>query len=279
MGIRWWLWAGAILAAFWGSQAAVPAWAELEAHFIDVGQGGSVLLRRGSEAVLYDCGEKRAGPAVVEYLKDLEITRLTLLVSSHAHDDHMGGCPAILGAVKVGQVVHNQSKATTQPWRAFLRAAAKHSGVRELRPEPLTRWLTLVLPWEARGKRFSGEADNSLVLVATDGRVRVVLTGDCEAACERQLVRANVGAAGPLTVTVLLVGHHGSDASSTTAFLDHVKPKIAVIQAGAGNQYGHPERSVLRRLKKAGATVYRTDRHGSIVVTSDGRSVEVEPSR
>jgi competence protein ComEC len=113
----------------------------------------------------------------------------------------------------------------------------------------------------------------SVVAVAQFGAVRFLLVGDAERGEEEWLL---AHARDALRADVLKVGHHGSSTSSTAPFLSAVRPRLALVSVGAGNSYGHPSPGVLRALSGAGAAVLRTDRSGSIVVRTDGNSVEVE---
>ena len=81
---------------------------------------------------------------------------------------------------------------------------------------------------------------------------------------------------GKLDCDLLKVGHHGSDSSSTEAFLKAVSPEMAVISCGEGNDYGHPKQVILSRLEKHGVTYWRTDLSGSVVIVSDGESLTKE---
>jgi competence protein ComEC len=113
----------------------------------------------------------------------------------------------------------------------------------------------------------------SVVLRASYGAVRFLLVGDAERGEERWLLaRDSLG----LRAEVLKVGHHGSSTSSTEPFLRAVQPSVALVSVGAGNTYGHPSPRVMGALAERGAIVLRTDRHGSIVVRTDGRSIEIE---
>lgn len=119
---------------------------------------------------------------------------------------------------------------------------------------------------------FKTDNDNSIVLLVTYGNTTILLMGDCERACENKLLEQHY----PRDVDILIVGHHGSRSSSSQDFLNIIRPKIALISAGAGNQYGHPHQEVLDRLNKIGAKIYRTDIDGSITVTTDGNNIEVQ---
>jgi competence protein ComEC len=118
----------------------------------------------------------------------------------------------------------------------------------------------------------------SVVVSARYGRVRFLLVGDAEMPEERWLVAraaADPDVAAALRADVLKVAHHGSRTSTSDAFVDRVRPRLAVISVGAGNGYGHPSPDVLDRLRRSGAEVLRTDAEGAIVARTDGTRVLV----
>jgi competence protein ComEC len=121
------------------------------------------------------------------------------------------------------------------------------------------------------GELFSETNDNSVAILLSYGTARVLLAGDAEAREEEYM------AGGPYTgpLTVLKVAHHGSSTSSTPLFLSRFPPKIAVIQVGADNPYGHPTPEVLERLQRTGARVFRNDEHGDVIVTIKDQRVDV----
>jgi beta-lactamase superfamily II metal-dependent hydrolase len=125
------------------------------------------------------------------------------------------------------------------------------------------------------GELFSETNDNSVAILLTYGTARILLAGDAEAREEEYM------AGGPYTgpLTLLKVTHHGSNTSSTPLFLSRFPPKIAVIQVGADNPYGHPTPETLDRLQRAGARVFRNDEHGDVIVTIKDENVEVAVTR
>lgn len=250
------------------------ATAEMTVHFIDVGQGGGVLIEKGGKHILYDCGDTFAGPIVRDYLSALDIDSIDVMIISHAHKDHMGGCIEILEHMPVKIVYHNGSKTRTGVWKKFQKAAKKAQTIQVIEQDGDLDGFTILVGYDSRAKRFSKEADNSLLVRLTDGNVRVLLTGDCEATCEKE-----VSGTSDVRSEILNVGHHGSNAASSPAFLSKVKPKIAIAQAGLHNQYGHPTTAVRNRLKQAGIQLYRTDFAGSVVLHSDGETYEVETEK
>jgi len=131
--------------------------------------------------------------------------------------------------------------------------------------------LTALARPEAPGDRRRGRNDDALVLRVDYGLVSFLLASDITAVTEAELVAARA----PLAATVLKVAHHGSRGSSTAEFLRAVQPLAAVISVGVRNPYGHPSPDALRRLTDVGATVYRTDRDGAVVLETDGRQLTV----
>jgi competence protein ComEC len=167
---------------------------------------------------------------------------------------------------------------TTPPYRAALARAARdripwqrvHPGD-SIRVDEVT--LVALAPDSAWAVGLEDANLASTVLLARIGRIRVLFTGDAEAAEEDWLLANDAGA---LTADVLKVAHHGSATSTSPRFLGAVRPRVALVSVGAHNAYGHPSPAVMRALRDSGAQVLRTDRMGTIVVRTDGRRLEVE---
>ena len=115
----------------------------------------------------------------------------------------------------------------------------------------------------------------SIVARVRFGRVSILLTGDIEAETETHLLRSGM----EIQSTVLKVAHHGSRSSTTPAFLDAVRPAVALVSVGASNLFGHPHPRTLRALEERGIRVYRTDQDGAVILRTDGRTLRVETMR
>jgi competence protein ComEC len=130
----------------------------------------------------------------------------------------------------------------------------------------------VLAPDAAWRERQDNPNEASLVLLVTYGNVRILLTGDAEAGEEDWLVRRYGDA---LRADVLKVGHHGSATSTTPAFLAAVSPRVALVSVGVANDYGHPSAAVMQALEESGAQVLRTDYEGTIMLATDGRSIDI----
>jgi len=250
----------------------------LAAHFLDVGQGDACLVVCPDETVLLiDAGPSSAANVVVGYLRDLDIERIDHLVFTHPHADHIGSGAAVLEAFDVSNVYMPRTGHTSQTYENLL-LAIKDEGLTVTEAKAgkvLFEKQNLKAEFIGPVKAYDDLNDWSAVIALTYGDRVFVFTGDAEAAAEADMLAAQLVPDGDC----LKVGHHGSSTSSTKAFLQAISPEVAVICVGADNRYGHPTAETLARLEAVGAEVYRTDQHGTVVVSTDGTSLEVETVR
>lgn len=242
--------------------------ATLEVHFIDVGQGDSILVKLSSgENILIDGGDRSAGPIVTEYLRSQDVTEIDLMVSSHPHQDHIGGLISVLNEFPVKRVLDPAAPHTTQTFEEYLTLILE----KEI-PFTVARAGQTFDYSGVTFKVLSPADDNwenlnnaSVVLKATIGEISFLFTGDAEREAEDRMLDP--------AADILKIGHHGSNSSTQHSFLSRVNPKVAIIMCGLNNQYGHPHQEVLDRLD--GIEVYRTDLHGTIIVVTDGQTYNV----
>jgi competence protein ComEC len=251
-----------------------PSWPPAHWAMIDcdVGQGDGEALAtaQAGRVVLVDTGPDEESMA--ECLSRLGVDRIPLVVLSHLHADHVGGLASVLRDWPVGAVAVGPSRVPDWAWHQVLRetTAAKVPLVEFTVGQRLS-WPGLTLDvigppsgesWPA-GDDPSGTVVNnsSLVLRATTGVGRILLTGDVELAAQADLLESKVD----LNAAVLKIPHHGSRYSAP-AFLDAVHAKVAVASVGAGNPYGHPSPLTLNRLAADGALVLRTDHDGDVAI-------------
>ena len=254
-----------------------PPAGALAVSFIDVGQGDATLVQSGGENYLIDAGRPEAGPEVVDFLRSRGVDELDGLVATHPDADHIGGLPDVLDAFSVSTVyLSGEDDKATTTFNTFLRAVQDEgSQVVAARAGLELEWggtdvTVLSPPPDSEGGLFGESNEDSVSMVLAFGEARVLLTGDAENRGEEYMSTGRF--AGP--VTVLKVGHHGSNTSTTPLFLSRFRPEVAVIAVGE-NSYGHPTPQTLRRLKTVGAEVFRTDEDGDVIVTINDGQVDV----
>jgi len=265
--------------------AALPARGAqkpLEVHFLDVGQGDSMLIRSPSgKNVLLDAGNTEAAPEIDRYLARTGVGTLDLAILSHPHLDHVGGMLDVLKKHRPavfldGAYPHAlDNYADLLQWLEDEKIPVKLA--RTGRTITLEEGVTLevLAPDDHFFEGTRSDANsNSVVLRLSYGTTSFLLTGDSEDETEQRLMEHDA-AANPsrLAATVLKVAHHGGRYSTSDAWLDRVSPRFAVISCGLINPYGHPTRSTLGRLENHHAQVYRTDRDGDVVASSDGGKI------
>lgn len=265
--------------------AAMPAAVDgaLSVHYIDVGQADCALIRTPTQTVLIDAGVSKNSDKLVDYLKAQGIRRIDLLIATHPHADHIGGMAAVVDAFEIGKVIFSEvPKAlipTTKTYEKLLDTiAAKGLKLTKARPEMVydiggNASLTILGPLEAHDNDLN---EASVVCRLVYGETSFLFTGDASKQSENDLLK-KYGA--QLSSNVLKLGHHGSDTSSQEKWLNLVDPQLAVACVGAENTYGHPSPKILQRLHDRDITLFRTDLSGTIVLTSDGKSIGVSTEK
>jgi len=251
----------------------------LKVHFIDVGQGDSILIEcpNGSD-ILVDAGVPAEGPTVVNYLKSQDISTLYAIVETHPHEDHIGGLSNVINTFTVKNVYATKATSTTKTYTNLQNLIKdKNLPVTNIAygvtiPADTSVSMTFLSPTRAS---YSNLNDWSGVLKVQYKDVSFLLMGDASTNVEEDLLNK---CKDKLPSTVLKVGHHGSSTSTSSNFLDIVKPQYAVIEVGKDNSYGHPSVATLVRLSDAGAKVYRTDIDGTVVFTTDGKTLSINKS-
>ncbi len=278
----------------------MPDIAGLEVHFIDVGQGDGALLLSGRHAAMIDVGSSSAGKTdVVKYLEERNIDKLDYLIFSHGHEDHTGASYEIFwksdieveqavcdfGNKEEGNVVMAESSLLekgipvlpAKTGDSFQMGDVTFQVLMGREPELEEKDSVETDSQEsqestkASGEELSSVNNQSLAILVSYGDTSFLFYGDGETAYEKLLATHCQGIA---PVTVLKAAHHGGNTSTQDEILDVLKPKHVVVSSEAPSRYGFPSPKVLERLEQRDIPVYCTYQLGTIVVKSDGTSVE-----
>lgn len=245
---------------------------ELIVHFIDVGQGDSILLESQNEFMLIDAGEAEYGSTVCRYLENNDVKTLSYVVATHPHSDHCGGLTEVINSFECENFITVETDQQTKTWLNVL-YAVKNNNVNYIDAKVGTTYTLGNSSFQIMGPHSNYYEDYnnySVVIKATCGKNTFLFTGDAEILSENEMLDYILD----LSSDVLKVGHHGSSTSSSYNFLSAVSPQYAVISCAEHNDYGHPHNEVVSRLNNMGISTYRTDKHGTVVATSDGNNIE-----
>lgn len=247
----------------------------MEIHFIDAGQADATLFLFEKEgepfSILYDAGDWTRTD-VVEYLHDQELNGIDIMIASHPHADHIGQMAIIIDEFDVSEVWMSGEEHSSATYEHVIDAVLSSDAIYE---EPRTgdeyrigdAELIILNP-----ERLTGDLhDSSLSIKLTYGEHRFLLTGDAEHSAEERMINTGIN----LDADVLHLGHHGSRTSTGEAFLDAVAPSYAIISAGMDNSYGHPHEEVTDRVLSREIEIYATYEHGTIIMETDGASLNV----
>lgn len=269
----------------------------LKITMLDIGQGDAILLQDGKQTIMVDVGDSRtrkdessgevdhAGKeSLFKSLDKAGVQRINTVIVTHHHSDHMGNIMTVRGKYSVKNIydsgyVNNSFKTSVQLHEDL--AAGKYNN-RVLKAGDTVKfdknfYLEVLSPGDFLDKKLYKNINNtSLVMMLHYGDFKMLLTGDAEAGVEDALQQKY---GDKLKADVLKVGHHGSSTSSYWEFINKVKPKYALISCGPFGIYHHPNEKTVGRLKKVGAKVLTTYEHGSLTVTTDGKSFDVKTER
>ncbi len=245
-------------------------------HFIDVGQGDSILIQSENTNILIDAGTYESGHIVYNYLKSLNIKFLDYFIGTHPHEDHLGGASSVLNSIDVGTVFVNNDTSTGYFYERFIDTLI-NKNINTETPDMDCIYETgpFRLRFLSPTKNYGNANDNSLVVMLQFGDIKALFTGDSERAVEATLLKSGYN----LKADILKVGHHGSRYASSQEFLNAVRPSVSVIQCGEGNSYGHPHDETIKRIKSIKSEILRTDKDKTIILTTDGKSIQTKSGK
>lgn len=264
----------------------------LRISVLDVGQADAILLQDDKRNIMVDVGndvkdkvgDSGGRQALIKALDKAGVNRIKTVFVTHHHRDHMGNIMYVRGKYGVSNIydsgyVNNGYKASVA-LNSDLRAG-RYNGQALKAGDKITidknYYIEVLAPGDFLSKKDLKNMNNtSLVLMLHYGSFKMLLTGDAEAPVEDAL-QQKYGTA--LQADVLKVGHHGSKTSSYWPFISKVKPKYALISCGDFSIYKHPNKNVVGSLTHLGAKVLTTHDHGTLTVTTDGKSFDVLTER
>lgn len=261
----------------WTQATKNPVPDRLVVTFLDVGQGDSILIQTPEGAtVLVDGGESSS--ILKTELLQRGVRKIDMLVLTHPHADHVGGLVWVVKNLKVEQVLDSGQPHTLYHYKDFLKTIDKRKIAYKLARQGQNFLVGEYLEVEVlhpQENLISGTRsdlnNNSVVLKLTYGEFDLLLPGDIEEEPESLICESGLD----IHVDVLKVSHHGSAHSLGNEFFKKVSPEVAIISVGGANPFGHPAKSTINKLKKSQVRIYRTDKDGTITITSDGKSFEV----
>ncbi|GAA0764106.1 ComE operon protein 3 [bioreactor metagenome] len=244
----------------------------MNVHFIDVGQGDSILIQVNSKNLLIDSGPSASKDKLVKYLNSLKISKLDYIIATHPHEDHIGNMSYIIDNFEVLNFYAPKVNSNTKAFETMVESLViKDLKIKVLKPNIKSIDLgenTKVDVFSPISNEYENLNNFSSIIKISYGTTSFLFTGDSEELSEKEVLTQGYD----LKSDVLKVGHHGSSSSTSKRFLDAVDPYIAVISVGKDNSYGHPSQEVLSRLKDL--TIYQTDLDGNILIKSDGYSLK-----
>lgn len=247
----------------------------LTVHYIDVDQGDAIFIELpNKQTMLIDAGEASKGEIVTKYIKNLNYDKIDYLIGTHPHTDHIGGLAYIINNFTIENIYMPKVNSTSKTYENLLntilqkdlKVTTAKSGISILNTEELS--INIIAPT----KDYSSLNNNSAVIKIEYKEKAFLFMGDAETQSENDITS-------DISADVIKIGHHGSDTSSGQTFVNKVKPKYVIVMVGNNNKYDHPKQAIINRWSNIGAKIYRTDLNGSIVVTTDGSSINISTDK
>jgi competence protein ComEC len=238
----------------------------LQIIFLDVGQGDSILIQKGTRQILIDGGPsgKTELAKLGKYLPYFD-DEIEIVIATHPDKDHIAGLVEVARNYTIGKALITAAEKDTQVYKEWKDVLAYN------KIETLEVWrgtevkfdeieMKIIAPAGKVDPAVGDANDKSIVARLDYGENSFLFTGDIESKAEREILENGEN----LDVDVLKIAHHGSKYSSSEAFLDAASPEAAVISVGANNSYGHPTEAVLSALNTRNVNIFRTDESGDI---------------
>ncbi|MEN3013198.1 MAG: ComEC/Rec2 family competence protein [Endomicrobiia bacterium] len=253
-------------------------------YFLDVKEGDATfIITSTSKTILIDTGHDKfdSGKYIYEFVKSKNFDKIDFMIISHPHRDHIGGAKYLLLNMKIENFYESGIVSKSDVYREILNIVTEkkinYKIIREKDRIKLDNELEAYIfhpPREAFS--YTSINNNSLVFKIVYKKFSVLFTGDIEKKAEREIIKRYIYKHETLKSDILKVPHHGSNSSSTDAFIRLVNPKFAIIFCGINNRYGHPHKEVIERYKRYNVSILRVDMDGIIEIITDGKQYKVK---
>ena len=250
----------------------------LKIHFIDVGQGdSSLIITPQNKTILIDGGGSSSSDfdvgksTLIPYILDRGFIKIDVVIISHFDKDHIAGILNVLQELKVGKVYISKQIEISENYEKFFEIVNdKKIKVYEVvagNRIHIEKNLYFDVLWPTENQIATNVLNNNAIVCNLHYRdFSMLFTGDIEEIAEKEILELYSQHNNLLKTNILKIGHHGSKTSSTSEFLDVLKPQIAVIGVGKNNKFGHPNDGVLQRINDLNCKIFRTDLNGEISI-------------
>ncbi len=243
---------------------------ELNIFYFNVGQADCTLITMEDEVMLIDAGNKSDGKYIVEFLRAQGISKIDYLIETHSDDDHSGGIRTIVKNLEITNVYMPQSAIEKSDIQDEIDISI-FSDLEQTYTLGKADWKVLSVNNSTNIKE-SEDNDTSIVIQLNYGNNKFLFMGDATSKVEKRLINNNQLE----KIDVLKVGHHGSNSSSSQNFLDVILPIYSIISVNHLEYSKHPDERTIARLNTINSKIYRTDKNGTIWITSNGTNIEIK---
>lgn len=242
-------------------------------HYIDVGQGDSILIQVNNKNLLIDSGPKSDRKKLFSYLSSLYLDKLDYVIETHPHDDHIGNMAEVIKKYNVSKFYAPKVQSSTKTFEQMIDALkSKNLKINVIKKGTNSIDLgenTKISVFSPIKDSYEDLNNYSPVIKIEYGNTSFLFTGDAQEDVEKDILANNED----IKADVLKIGHHGSSTSTSEGFLAKVNPSISVVSVGKDNIYNHPSENTIKNLKKNNIITYRTDIDGTILLSSDGSEI------
>ena len=243
---------------------------DLNIFYLNVGQADSTFITINGCNMLIDSGNEQDGYYIVEFLKAQNVKKIDYFILTHFDEDHIGGAYKILEELEIGVLYMPANSNETKTYAKLISTIEEYNinTNTSLRATKEVNYSLGNANWKVLNINDGNDLNDSSIVIELDYKeTKYLFMGDSTTKVEEQVEWDEVN--------VLKVAHHGSNSSTSQQFLEEIKPKYAVISVGNGNGYDFPSNDVIGRLEHNNIKIYRTDKNGTIWLTSNGTTINI----